>query len=211
MKRSACERLLVAGLESPLRDLGFQTDGVLAYLRTTQFGGQTLRFGIRLEPDGTCRIGGTAGIRFREIQAILEHFETGGGDLTPTVVMPFHLLHADRRHFEWSLPSPEETPRVCSEILREVETSALPFFDRFSTLDAFAATLNEPTPSSWFILTPEQREATLAAIDHLAGATSSAVARLDRAIAERLEKPPKYRRNLEKLRDFLSSSPVGPG
>lgn len=124
--------------------------------------------------------------------------------------MPFHFLHPERRYFEWSLSSPNEAPNVCSEILKEVEDFALPFFDRFPTVDSLAAALNEPTPSSWFILNPEEREATSAAIAHLAGETSSALERLDRAIAERLEKPPKYRRNLEKLRDFLSSSPADP-
>jgi len=140
-----------------------------------------------------------AGIIFRNIEEVLRQCGTVASPLGPTIVLPVHLLRADRRFVEWTMTRPEEAPTTAAELFAEVEPLVRPFFDRFSSLDALHATLLDSESSSWLLLSPEQRQIKLAAIEHLEGGTDAAVSRLERALAERVGQPPKWRHELEKL------------
>jgi hypothetical protein len=122
----------------------------------------------------------------------------------PTVLVPLHLLHADREYFEWPMGSLDDGPPVAAEILAEIDAYALPFFREYDNVDSLRRALAKPNPP-WFVLTPEQRIATLAAIEHASGSSEDAIQRLDRALAERVDSLPKKRWQLEKLRAHLAA------
>lgn len=205
MKRAVCEKSVGAELAKPLKTLGFEQEATLDFLRKTEFGGQTLRFGGRIDHQGHCHISGTAGIIFRDVEAVLAHSGKSGSALAPTIVMPLHLLHAERKYFDWQLQGADDAPIVATDIVGAVKALAQPFFERYGTLTAVRDALAKPSPLSWFILSPEQRETTLAAIEHLLGSSDSAIARLDSALAERAGEMPRRRRELEKLRGHLAT------
>lgn len=192
-----------AELRRPLAALGLANLGTLDSLRSTNCGGQTLRFGGRIDPEGHFHIGGTAGVIFREVQEVLACRGKSGSALSPTIVMPFHLLGVDAKFFDWELKNIDEAANVASEIVTYVRLHVLPFFDQNDRIESIWEALLQPLPSSWFLLTPEQRVLTLAAIEFLSGFAERAIERLDRALAERAEEPPKRLLELQKLRTHL--------
>lgn len=205
---SACEQELSEHLQAALALLGFDRTGTLSFLRTTPVGGQTLRFGGRIDGSQRCQISGTAGIIFHSVARVL----LGGGALPdalpPTVLVPLHLLHADRQHFEWTMTTPKDAPVVALAVLQEVTSFALPFFERIKSLEDLKRALESQDPVDWFVLTPEQRVLVLASIDYVSGSAEKAVRLLDQALAVRANEPPKRRYLLERLRSQLAAQPT---
>lgn len=205
MNLSVFERTLGAELRKPLDDLGFRSQGVLDFLRKTPFGGETLRFGGRMDDQQLCKISGTAGIFFRSVEHLLNPGRSPGS-LSPTIMVPLHLLHEDHEYFEWIMGRVEDAPLVATEIVAEAEEYALPFFERYSQIEEVKQRLESPNPADWFVLTPEQRVMILAAIEQVTGYTEKALRLIDEALADRADALPKRRLPLEKLRAEIVNS-----
>jgi hypothetical protein len=186
---------------------GFEpSDTLLDFTRPRSAGSHIVRFGGRLDERQHCQVSGTVGVLFDDVERILKGPANDASPRTPTIVMPLHLLHADRQYFEWTLAHPTGAPAVAVAILAELTSYAMPFFERYKRLEDVRQALESANPADWFILNPEQRIMTLAAVEHASGSPERAVHLLDVALAERDNALPKKRYLLEKLRTRLATA-----
>ena len=190
-------------LEDRLSPLGFRRYRCLEFIRGPSTAVEILNFGSRKTEQGFS-FSFSVGIRFERVEEVLR---PESSDLSyPTIMMPIHLLHEERKFFEWFVvDSSQPADSILDEVVSEVENFAEPFFRRFRTLRAVKANLESNRPIDWFVLSSQQRVATLAAIFAVMDDKAGALAILDLALEERINDPPKKRRKLEILRGVLSS------
>jgi hypothetical protein len=118
----------------------------------------------------------------------------------PTVALPIERLFTDQKNTEWDASNPE----TMDELLTQIETYALPFFDKYHILDNVVVALQSQNARDWFTETPDSRVETLSAFLAARGKVDSALELLDREIALRQNDslPPTLavRRRLQNLR-----------
>jgi hypothetical protein len=192
-----CETSLNALLSPTLVAMGFRNVGHLSYVRGNNEKADILNFGGRLHK-GTFHFGCCVGVRFGRLAELLRPNDADVG--MPTVMMPLHLLHSDRKHFEWEFESNGPHGSLLEGVKAEIRLFALPFFDRFRTLEIVETCLKSNNPADWFVLSHEQRLCILAAIACLRGASDESIRILDEALAQRQEALPAKRVLLEDLR-----------
>jgi hypothetical protein len=145
-----------------------------------------------------------AGVRFHEVERVAfcgkpgsEYNSTFGGLL--------HLLSRSKEYLEWLVWPGMDEERLAADILSAIFSIAFPFFDRYGKLEAVKEALASDNPESWLTYSHEGRLTKLAAILWCTGERTRALEMLDEAIHERRDKMPKYRYELEELRDYLRS------
>ena len=120
--------------------------------------------------------------------------------------MPLHLLLPDRKYFEWEMGTAADLERDRPAVMEAIHKWALPFLDTQSDLNRVKLALGSDNPSDWFVLDPEARTSTLAAIDCVQGDRSAALSRLERALKELESAPSKKRYPLQRLRDRINKT-----
>ncbi len=196
MSRVECEQALSSQLRPELEKLGFDVDAALWFSRPGPSTIETLRFGARLRSPNQLLFSGTAGICLRPVEVVLRPNSYGK---SPTIAMPLHFLHENRKYFEWSMSATKDSPRIVAEILEEIRIYALPFFEKYSQIKNVEKSLQSENARDWFVLGPEQRVCVLAAIAWAAGDEEKALRTLREALSERRDSLPRKRRRLEVL------------
>ena len=202
MKLNEGRRVITHLFDESLTKLGFSHAGALSFSRQSVDAIQLISFSCRQNRmrEGICFSFG-AGVRFDAVEDLL------GVDpeqrLFPTISKPLSVLKSASGYPEWCLNEDTDLSVVRLEVVHDIESYALPFLDRYSTLDSVCSQLSKEDPRQWFVLDPEQRIATLSAITHVKGDTAGALRILDEALQERSNAPEKLRFRLEKLRARL--------
>lgn len=148
----------------------------------------------------TCFFNAHICISFFEIEKLLRPSFIEESETIATVVMPIHLLREDRIYKEWSLSHESELPAVVSNLMNDLEEYAFPFLEKYSNVDNIENQLKSDAPKDWFILNPEQRIATLAAIAFIKGSKGESLSLLDDAIRQREGALPKKLSLLKEVR-----------
>ncbi len=197
------KRLLVSLLKVALARHGFHHVRDLSFARESGGSTRLLSFGAhRGTSDEFCFSFGV-GVRFPAVEALLR--PEGEDDLLPTVGKPLSILKESEGFPQWCFDGTREPADLVTEATADVERYALPFLDKYSSLSAVRVALEREDPRDWFVLSPEQRLATLVAIDHVEGRTAEALQRLDRALKDLENEPLKKRWPLQKLRERLTT------
>jgi hypothetical protein len=194
------ENQITSQLADRLDADGFKKKSRFLITRATDKAIEQLRCGVRKDQfSGKFLVSLMAGLRFGEVEAILARTD----DLnSATLVVPIHLLHKDGKYTEWDV----EAPQTASELFTEVQLYALPFFEKWSSLDVVILSLQSENPRDRVAKTAASRIETLSAILALKGQKNEALSLLDEAIEKEREKPVIGKRlRLEKLRDRLAN------
>ena len=203
MKANKGRQIIAGLLEEPLSELGFSHAGALSFSRPSIDGLQLISFSCRHDKErGICFSFG-AGVRFQVVEDLL------GTDpeqrLFTTIGKPLSVLKNTLEYPEWCFTENSDLSAIRQEVMRDIESYALPFLDQFSTLVSVQSQLKSADPRQWFVLDSEQRTAVLAAITHLNGDSANALLLLDEALGEKATAPAKKRVQLERLRARLLS------
>jgi len=197
MTRKQSESRLRKLISSPMGSMGFHETKHLCYIRGDSERCEKIHWGGRLH-QGVFYFDCWLGIRFGNLAKILC---PGNTDVSmPTIMTPLHFLHKDRSFFEWRFGDPAADELLGQSVLAELREYALPFFQRFRTLDRVEASLRSSNPVDHFALDPEQRLAVVAAIASVRGANDEALRILEKALALRQDAVPAKRFLLEDLR-----------
>ena len=192
------ENRLRAILQQPLKIIGFLEQKHLFYTMDELSATKTLAFGGRLDSNlNQYMFACTVGIRFIEIEEIYRPQMLN--EITRTIMIPLHLLHEDRIFFEWLFDENESDTSIKERIIREIKLYALPFFEKFSTIENVKCSLESSSPENWFVLNPEQRICILGIITYIQGNLDRAIEIIDNALEERKDDLPKKRRLLEQI------------
>jgi len=140
-----------------------------------------------------------AGIRFDDIETLRDR-GTGFND-TPTIAVPIHFFHADRKFLEWDGGDPN-TP---SEIVSEIEKYALPFFSRFEDRGNLLHALQSDNPRDWLSVAAHIRPELLAATLACLGRLGDAKLVLENEIKARQSKPIGHRLGLKRILEKLQA------
>lgn len=201
LKEGRC--LIASVVEAPLSRLGFARAADLSFLRESGDALQLISFSARQDARrGVCFSFGV-GVRFPAVEALL-----GSGpeqQLFPTVGKPLSVLKSGADYPEWCIGEHTDMSAVRREVMLNIEQYALPFFERYSTLSSVESSLAHDDPVHWFVLNPEQRAATLAAIVYVRGDQRASLELLDDALQRLSDAPPKKRLRLEQLRERISA------
>jgi hypothetical protein len=129
------EKLLDSLLAGPLLVLGFRRVERLIFQRDLPGIKQLLRFPTRLQGNRML-FNANGAIRFENIEELL-----GEGDpLSPTLVMPVHLLRPSKEYIEWQFPS-ESPEGLIEKVLADCRQCLLPFFERMSEMKTLKSQL----------------------------------------------------------------------
>jgi len=185
-----CRKAFNTRLRPLLADLGFAAKGLSCFMRSNPLGTEILRFPDRREPD-RCLFCGNLGLSIQAVEKILR---PESDEPFPTIWMPFHFLHDDRRLLEWAMSSEDDALGVASAVMEEIHAYVLPFFAEHSTVEAIKRSLESTSPRDGFALVPQQTACVLAALEYLAADVDRAFEILENAIsAERGKVFPKDR------------------
>jgi len=129
------EKLLDSLLAEPLLELGFRRAQRLIFRRDMAGVKQLLRFPTRLQ-DNLMLFNANGAIRFERIEELL-----GNADpLSPTLMMPVHLLRPTKEHIEWQfIPQPSRC--LIDQVLADCRQYLLPFLERMSVMPALKSQL----------------------------------------------------------------------
>lgn len=140
------------------------------------------------------------GLRFPEVEA----WRPGDrSETAPTVAVPMHFLGPDRKYYDWVLSEVNDWPAFGSEVVEAIERRALPFLDRYSSLDAVRTALGSNDPRDWFTLDPTRRIETLARIHCALGELDRGMDLLEKTLSDLADAPVKTRYPLMRLKDAL--------
>lgn len=129
------ENLLDSLLAKPLRELGFKRAQRLIFQREMAEVKQFLRFPARLQ-NNVMVFNANAAIRFEKIEEIL-----GNADpLSPTLMMPMHLLRPSKDHLEWQFV-PEFSRCLIDQVLANCSQYLLTFLETMSIMEALKSQL----------------------------------------------------------------------
>jgi len=200
----AFRKALRSHLRPPLADLGFVAKGSSPFTRPSSLGADILRLPDRRELN-RCLFSVNLGISINSVEKILR---PESKDLFSTIWLPIHFLHADREFFEWPMQEEGDAANVASAMIEEIHSFALPFFEKYSSIEAIKRNLDSSAPSAWFALGPSQRVCVLAALEYLAGNAERALEVLEVSIAAERAKPIPRDRPMKKLLASLREGEV---
>lgn len=196
-------RIVVELFRAPLSALGFSHAGALTFSQSRSEGIQLISFSCRKNKDRDICISFGAGIRFEAVEKLLG--TTPDQRLFPTVSKPLSVLSNESSYPEWCFSESSDHLSIQKDVINDIQSFALPFLDRFSTLESVRIQLEDPDPHQWFVLDPEQRIAILASIVQLQGDPARALALIDEALADMPTAPSKKRQRFERLRNQILS------
>jgi hypothetical protein len=123
-------------LAEGLVSLGFKKQNQFLIARKKDKRSEQVRCGVRKHGVSKALfVSLMIGVRFEEIEVLLEHT---GDPNTPTISVPIHFLHEGRQFVEWNA----ESPGIATLLHIQVEMYALPFFERFDSLQSLKSQLN---------------------------------------------------------------------
>ena len=198
--------------EARLRSLASERLGPLGlvHLRDLLYGRwatadilQRVAFGARHGKGGEFCFSFGVGVRFEEVEKFLP---PGDDPFSVTVSAPLSVLDTTSGGFpEWSFDGSREASAVVEEAVSTVVRLGLPFLEKYSDRAAVRQALLSDNPRDWFTLTPEQRIATLAAMEYSEGRVAEAIVRLQAALEERRDLLPSKRRVLQQVLSRLQA------
>lgn len=195
------KRVLLRILKEPLSGHGFKHLKSLSFGRDHCGALELLSFGAYHGEGGTFCTSFGVGVRFPILEALLD--PDPAEDLMPTVGAPLSVLKDSPGFPRWCFDGRVSQAHIASQILVDVEKYGLPFLERYSSMANVRESLEKDDPQQWLGLPPEQRLATLVAIEHVEGRTADALRRLDRGLQALQGAPPSKRFALEELRKRL--------
>lgn len=129
------ENLLDRLLAKPLFELGFERARRLIFERKMPGIRQLLRYPTRFQ-NNIMLLNANCAIRFEKIEELL-----GNADpLSPTFMMPVHLLRPDKVHREWQFV-PESSEYLIDQLLADCRQYLLPFLETMSVMEALKSQL----------------------------------------------------------------------
>jgi hypothetical protein len=194
--KASLEAHLDSLLNVSLTEMGFKREQCLIFQQEMLNVRRLLRFPTRTS-NGVLHFSANCAIRFEIIEQLLGN----GEPLSPTLMMPLHLLSPEKRFYEWELLE-TDSEGLIKKVIRECKQFALPFMDRMSVLNAFKSQLLFETDyyskvveaevdgkhfdltqcddeTIKLVLSPEQRIRNLAAIYVLEGRKCEALRMID--------------------------------
>lgn len=202
MKTQEAKELLKELVAPFLKDSGFMRKGGFSFIRTAENRVERIGFSFFRDRMGKMRFSFGVGIRFREIEQILNP-KADAKDDSPTIGLPVHLLEPERIYYDWVLSNDSNLSQLKDEILGKIEKYAFTFFSTYSEIGDVLESLKSTDPRHWFALNPEQRIATMTAIEFIQGRKEAAILRLKQYIECLEERFPKKRIPLNALYDRL--------
>jgi len=183
-----------------LADFGFSEEKELVYTKPHGDGAVwKLTFPCRLDQNKSLKVSCFVGVSYYEVESLLRPENLEAGEVIATIMKPIHTLRCDDQFREWTLKDAESQEVIGNEIIADINSVAIPFWDKYSSLKEVKSDLEKNDPSHWFILSPEQRVATLAAIVFTQGDKQKSLKLLDDAIQERADAHPKKNRLLKEI------------
>jgi hypothetical protein len=206
MKLQVTRRKLDDLLKGLVRPLGFDRFESLRYARGKGEAAGHLSFPCRANGRGGLAFSCLVGVRF---DAVSQWIDDGGYEpnIGPTFVAPLHLLRpSDKQFAEWTVTTPDEWAGLSGAILRELTQLAMPFIERYSSLDALLAAAGAPTPlpPDGILMDAERRVLVRAAVHLVRNDNRGAVRILDDALHERRDAPRKHTFDIDWLRKRIA-------
>ncbi len=200
MKVKEAERHLSESVGPALERHGFIKERSADFIRRAEEHVDRIGFSVFSDRIGGIRASCGVGLRFPAVEA----WRPGDrSENAPTVAVPMHFLEPDRKYFDWILSEVTDWPAFGNEVVEAVERRALPFLDRYSSLDTVRAALESHDPRDWFTLDPTRRIETLALTHCASGELDRGVALLEKTLGDLADAPVKNRHPLIRLRDAL--------
>lgn len=200
MTPKEAERKLQEVVGPVLEGRGFKRTQRLVYLRRDEERIDRIGFNVFADRSGGIRGTFGAGVRFQAV----ETWRPGDqGEDAPTVAIPMHFLRADHQYYDWVLSEVTDWAAFGVEVEETLVRRALPFLDRYSSLDALKAALESNDPRDWFTLDPTRRIETLALLHCASGELDRGMALLEKTLGDLADAPVKARFPLVRLRDAL--------
>ena len=140
----------------------------------------TLSFGVKAKELGGFSFACGAGVRFESVERLIGRSDDN--KYKATIGMPIHLLGGTGVYEEWFFSERAQLKALVPEVIGEITTCALPFFEKFSTLDHVRAQLESESPANWFTLNPETRIKVLTGILFVQEGPRSALSFLSSAL-----------------------------
>lgn len=165
MDLNKARRIMTSIFREPLLHRGFSETKRLTFTRGEGDRVEIIAFGVRKAKAGSkagqfC-FGAGIGIRFDAIERVRENKKTADQELFSTVGLPLHLLRPERKYREWCF---DDVTPPSLEVIWDIDRYALPFLDRYRSIDDVRAALVSEDPINWFTLSPAQRTEILEAI-----------------------------------------------
>jgi hypothetical protein len=195
LRRTASQRL---------ETLGFRHIEELSFARMIPEGLALIHFSIRHGAHKELCFSFGVGVRFAAVEELLHPDDEE--PLMPTVGLPASKLLAGSAFPEWCLEERPLAPDQIDEAIQLVLGHGIGFLDRYSSLSEVVAELRCDDPSHWFVLSAEERIATLVAIEFVNGQRTEAIRRLRSFLDEHPLLPTKMRAPLMQLHGRLFSS-----
>ncbi len=198
------EKNITIQLAEKLANRGFRKRTGVNYLITRSWGEAEATISCAVRKDKTSEaklVSLMLGIRFAEVANLVPP-DAYAEPVSATIVTPIYSLHENTRSMEWDA----EKPDTVGALLNEVETYAIPFFEKYSNLDQLLRTLLEDERPYPFWMDAQERVEKLAAILVLRGRKDEAFGLLDQEIEREKENHFMGRRiRLQKLRERFSN------
>lgn len=192
---------LLALLQPSFKDRGFDHLKGLSFGRGSVKAVEIISFGARRGREGVLCFSFGVGVRFPELEAVLR--PNDDDDLATTIAKPLSVLRRSAGFPEWCFDGSREPADVVHDVIGAIDEYGLPFLQSYSSMSEVSRSLQSDDPMDWFVLSPEQRLMTLAAIEHVEGRLHDALRRLESAIAAMKDAPMKTRWPIERLRERL--------
>jgi hypothetical protein len=200
VKLKEAERHLGESIEVALERHGFSREGRLDFLRRAEGHVDRIGFSVFADRIGGIRASCGVGLRFPTV----ETWRPGDrNENAPTVAVPLHFLEPNRKYVDWVLSEVTDWPAFGRDVVEIIERRALPFLDRYSSLDVVRAALESSDPRDWFTLDPTSRIVTLALTHCASGEVDRGVTLLDKTLGDLIDAPMKARYPLMRLKDSL--------
>ena len=201
---SKARQLLRRTASQRLEGHGFRHIEELSFARTIPEGIALIHFSIRHGSHKEACFSFGVGIRFSAVEEFLHPDDEE--PLMPTVGLPASKLVAGSAFPEWCL---NENPRALDQIEEAIQLvlgDGRRFLDHYSSLSEVAAELRYDDPSHWFVLSAEERIATLVTIEFINGQRTEAIRRLGAFLDEHPMLSARKRAPLIQLHGRLLSS-----
>lgn len=191
---------LLKGLVAPL---GFHRSEPFRYDRRAGDVTGGMSFPCRTDARGFLAFSCIVGVRFDSVGRWIDDDDYEPGKAA-TVGTTLNLLRpGDNRFVEWEIATPDDWAALRDPILNDLTQLAVPFIERYSTLDAVRAAAETPTPPDGVIMSPTRRIVLQAAIRLAEGDTAGAIRVLDDALVELRDARPKDTFDIRYLRKKL--------
>jgi hypothetical protein len=204
MNEKEAQERAMAELEPEASRMGFSR--ALRWNFTRPTGGDVvniLSVGVNSTTSGGFSLGCGVGIRFNQVESLIAR--TYHDASKATIGMPIHLLRPDPKYDQWFFTNAASLKRVVPEVVADIRTYALPFFDKYSSLENVRHQLEQEPPQSWFVLDREGRIKVLTGILFAQEGPRKALAWLSAKLSEPPTKPPLPMGELLTLKKRLES------